>query len=76
MSTDLGSGVYQSAKDGSDLINYNLFLSVNHPEWAYRWAKYALPTLPESDHAAVLPYIQKHRALWQKHNVQAALALL
>jgi len=32
--------------------------------------------LPESDHAAVLPYIQKHRALWQKHNVQAALALL
>jgi len=36
----------------------------------------ACVSLPESDHSMVLPYIHKHRALWEKHNVQPALALV
>jgi len=46
--------------------NYNLALSVNHPEWVLNYAKYVLPDLPVSDHKIIIPYLQKHRPLIER----------
>jgi len=57
----LGSGVY-SHLDDAEAPNYNLMMTVNNQEWVYRWVKYIYPQLPASDHDAVSPYINKHKA--------------
>jgi hypothetical protein len=43
--------------------NYNLFMTVDHPEWVLKYVKYVLPSLPEGHWPKVRPYIQKHHGL-------------
>lgn len=71
-SLDLGGGVYQKDQDDDKAPNYNLIMSVNHPEWVYRWTKYAFPTLPKDDHEYVKPYIRRHRAFLAQYGILPA----
>ncbi len=69
----MGGGIPTSKQvyghDYATYPNYNLMLSVNHPEWVLRWAKYAFPSLPKEDHKLVLPYIKKHKEVLKKHDL-------
>lgn len=63
----VGGGVYVNGDSAPP--NYNLIMTVNHKEWVYRWAKYALPHLPEASHHAVKAYVLKHAAFLKTVNL-------
>ena len=60
---DLGGGVFESRSAHAE-INYNLFMSVHHPEWVARYAKFALPTLPSC--APAYPFLSRHQKFLQE----------
>lgn len=62
----MGGGIFADRGDRVN-INYNMFLSVNHPEWVYRYVKYVVPTLPCPDVAN--PFLLKHKDFLDRHNL-------
>lgn len=62
-SKDLGGGIQVSSKHRP---NYNLLMTVDHPEWVVKYVKYVLPSLPEHHWPQVRSYIQKHHRLLEE----------
>jgi len=61
----LGGGVYAPAAP-NEHPNYNLVMTNNHPEWVVKYAKYVVPSLPNSIGHYVKPYLMKHKNLLQE----------
>eukprot|EP01118_Nematostelium_gracile_P020473 TRINITY_DN9937_c0_g1_i1.p1 TRINITY_DN9937_c0_g1~~TRINITY_DN9937_c0_g1_i1.p1 ORF type:complete len:466 (-),score=64.10 TRINITY_DN9937_c0_g1_i1:52-1281(-) len=56
----LGMHVGASLSNHPNGMMYNLFMSVDHPEFVLKWVTFALPALPETDYPKIAPYLNKH----------------
>lgn len=64
----LGGGLYAPTASNSP-PNYNLVMTVDHPEWVAKYAKYVVPTLPPTPVAPVRAYLKKHEAFINANNL-------
>jgi hypothetical protein len=60
----LGGGLYAPTAP-LDHPNYNLVMTNDHPEWVVKYAKYVVPSLPNSIGPAICSYLTKHKGLLQ-----------
>jgi len=57
----LGGGI--SVGGTAPFPNYNLCMSVDHPEWVAKYVKHVVPTIPREFYVFVKPYLESHLPL-------------